>query len=246
MLEEGQVNQNGDQGESSEQSLGWRAALPDEFKNHDYVKTFTKPGDFVKAALEAKTERDTLNERVKGAIFKPDDKSTPEQREEFYRSLGKPEKPTEYEFPKGEGVEHDPKLTEWAQGIFHQANLNKEQASVISTAWDKFIQGVAQAQAEAAKNARAEAETKIKAEMGDKYPAAVELTRRFIEKYAKPEELQFLDESGLGNHPILIRMIVDFAQKTGEDTGLIGEKGSGEKPKIGMNYNTMPDFSKGG
>ena len=241
MPDDVQVNPTGDQepGADQNQSLGWRAALPDEFKEHEFVKTFTKPGDFVKTALEVKTERDSLKTKLDSAIFKPDEKATAEQWEAFYRSLGKPEKPTEYEFPKGEGIEHDPKLTEWAQGVFHAANLSKDQAKSISTAWDQFITGMAKANEEAVVKAKEEAETKIKAEMGAEYPAAMELTKRFLAKHAKPEELAFLDESGLGNHPALIRMVFGFAKKTGEDISLPGSSG-GEKPKEGFTYSNSP------
>jgi hypothetical protein len=161
------------------------------------------------------------------------------------RKIGKPEKATEYEFPKGEGVEHDPKLTAWAQDTFHKANLNKEQAKAISSAWDGFIQGIAKANDEAVKKAFTEAETKVKAELGAEYPAAIELTKRFITKYAKPEELAFLDETGMGNHPTLVRMIFDFAKKTGEDVSMQSSSQKGDKPAVGMNYTTMDQF-KGG
>jgi hypothetical protein len=234
------TNQNQDQNTDQNQSLGWRSALPDEFKEHEFVKTFTKPGDFVKSALEIKTEHETLKTKMGNAIFKPDDKATPEQREEYYRSLGKPEKPTEYELPVSEGMERSPELTNWAQKAFHTANLNKDQAKAISTAWDSFIQEFGKANQAAVIKAKTEAETKVKAELGAEYPVAVELTKRFLTKYAKPEELAFLDESGMGNHPTLIRMVVDFAKKTGEDVSLQSSLPRGEKPKEGFVYNKSP------
>lgn len=245
MEENQQVNQQGnqanqDQNQNQNESLGWRAALPSEFKENEFVKTFTKPGDFVKSALEIKADRDALKTKVDGAIFKPDEKATPEQKEAYYRALGKPEKSTEYEFPKGEGVEHDPKLTDWAQKTFHSANLDKGQAKVIGQAWDGFIGEMAKANDEAVKVAKTNAETAIKKELGAEYPVAVELAKRMLNKYTKPEEKAFFDESGMGNHPVLIRMLFDFAKKTGEDVGIPAATFQGEKPKEGIVYDKSP------
>lgn len=247
MPEGDQVTPLGDQGnqDAENQSLGWRSALPDDQKEHEFVKTFTKPGDFVKSALEIKADRDALKGKFDGAIFKPDDQATLEQREAYYRAIGKPEKATEYEFPKTEGVEHDPKMIEWAQSTFHAANLTKDQAKAVSQAWDGFATAIAKADQEAKTKARTEAETALKAELGDQYPVAAELTKRLLTKHAKPEDLTFLEEGGIGNHPALIRLIFDLAKKTGEDLGVQGSVHKEDPPKVGMNYTSM-DSLKGG
>ncbi|MFH2073805.1 MAG: hypothetical protein ABIJ57_00465, partial [Pseudomonadota bacterium] len=217
MPEGDQVTPQGDQGNQDvvNQSLGWRSALPDDQKEHEFVKTFTKPGDFVKSALEIKADRDALKGKLDSAIFKPDDKATPEQREAYLRTLGKPEKATEYVFPKTEGIERDPKFVEWAQNTFHKIGLPKEMGEQVAAQFDAFTLEMVKANQEAVTKAKTEAETALKAELKDGYPAAIELTKRFLTKYAKPEDMAFLDESGMGNHPALIRMIVDFAKKTG-------------------------------
>lgn len=241
---------------TGESTPAWVAQLPADLKGETTFTTHKTLGDFAKAHLEKlgkvtelegkAAKASELEAKLSGAIFKPADDATPEQLEAFYRSLGKPETPKDYEFPKGEGVEHDPKLTEWAQSTFHAANLNKEQAKVIGGAWDKFIGEMVKANQEAVVKARTEAETAIKTELGEQYPVAVQLTSRFIEKYAKPEEKAFLDESGMGNHPTFVRMVFAFAKKTGEDVSVQGSGGKGDPPKIGMNYTTMGDFAKGG
>mgnify|MGYP001588601234 FL=1 len=106
-MPEGQVTQTGDQvsqTQSDTQSLGWRAALPDEFKDHEFVKTFQKPGDFVKSALEIKTEADGLKARLANAVIKPGENASPAEITAYRLALGVPEKSTDYEFPKGEGL----------------------------------------------------------------------------------------------------------------------------------------------
>jgi hypothetical protein len=240
-MEDGQVTHPGNQDGS--ESLGWRAALPAEFKEHEFVKTFTKPGDFVKSALEIKAEHESLKTKLDGAIFRPGEKATAEEVEAYYRAIGKPEKASEYVFPDGDGVKHDPKMVEWAQNVFHQAGLDKDQASAIGKAWDGFVGEMAKADLAAREQAKTEAEAALKAEMGEeKYAHAAELTRRFLKEVATPEDIAFLDESKMGSHPAMIRLVFKLAQKTGDDQSPRGGNPGSTPPKVGMNYESMTDF----
>lgn len=235
-------------GEGTETGAGtgneglWRAQLPADLKDNEAFTPYKTLGDFGKAYLEAAGKAKELEGKTANAIFKPDDKATPEQREAYFRAIGKPEKPTEYEFPKGEGVEHDPKMVEWAQQTFHQANLNKEQAGVIAKAWDGFIGHMAQEQTAAAEKARTDADAALKAELGDGYAEAAELATRFLTKHASAEDVKFFDETKIGNHPGMIRLIVKLAKLTGEDVSLQGGKNKGDLPSVGMNYTSMNEF----
>ena len=245
---EDQVTPQGDQGNVTpdpNQSLGWRAGVATEFRDHEFLKDTQTSTDFVKRALGVLEEKKGLESKVAGAIFKPDDKATPEQREAYLTALGRPEKATEYAFPKTDGIERDPKFVEWAQNTFHKIGLPKEMGEQVAAQFDAFTLEVVKANQAAVEKAKSEAETKLKTELGAEYPVAVELTKRFLTKYAKPEDMAFLDESGMGNHPALIRMIVDFAKKTGEDVGVPGASYKGDPPKVGMNYTGMDQF-KGG
>lgn len=240
-MEDSQVNLNGDQG-GQDGNLGWRAALPDEFKEHEYVKTFQKPGDFVKSALEIKTEHESLKTKMEGALFKPGENATQEEREAFYRGIGKPEKATEYDFPTVEGAENDPRMVEWAQKTFHAANLNKDQAAQIGKSWNEFMAAMVKADTEAKEKAKAEAETKIKTELGEQYDEAFELSRRLLSENATPEELAFLDESGAGNSPVIAKLIFKLAKLTGEDKSLQRGGNPKDQTRVGMNYTTMEGF----
>jgi hypothetical protein len=246
MSEESQVNtdQGVDQGNvtpDANQSLGWIAALPDDQKQNDFVKTFTKPGDFVKTALEIKTERDEIKGKLGNAIFKPDEKATPEQVEAYYRSIGKPEKATDYNFPVIEGMERDPKFTEWAQNTFHQIGVPKEMGEKVAAAYDNFAAAMVKAQQEADAKAKQEAEAKVKAELGDQYPVALELTKRMLADHATPEEKEFLAKSEFGNSPLLARLLFKFAKKTGEDVGLQSSLSNRGELKPGIIYDKSPN-----
>jgi hypothetical protein len=235
-----QVNQAGDQDQGTQDSLGWRAALSDEFKEHEFVKTFTKPTDFVKSALEIKTERDSLKTKLGEAIFKPGENAKPEEIAAYRKALGVPESPDEYEFPKGEDVEHDENMISWAKGLFHKVGLTKEQGSVISQSWDGFIKGLVEAENAEAEKAKSEAETKLKGEWGADYTKNVELTRRAYKHFGGDEFAAFLDESGMGNNAALIKVFYAVGKAMGEDWSPQGQQQRATAPKEGIIYDKSP------
>jgi len=216
-------------------SLGWRAALPDHLKEHDYVKTFTKPGDFVKSALDIKTEHEGLKAKLEGAIFKPGENATPEEKAAFQKALGVPDKPADYEFPKAEGVEHDEKMLTWARDVFHKAGLNKEQAAQISQQWDEFIKGIEQGMQESETNALKEVETKLKEEWKADYDKNFELSTRAFKKFAGTELSEFKA------HPTLVKAFFEVGKAMGEDFSPAGLQTGASPPQVGMKYN-MPEF----
>lgn len=246
---QGAQGATGDQGQGGgqqgAQDLGWRAALPNEFKEHEYVKTFNKPGDFVKSALEVKTERDALKTRMEGAIFKPGENAKPEEIAAYRKAMGVPEKATEYQFPATEGRENAPEMVSWAQKVFHEAGLSGEQAAKIGAGWNEFLTSMVKANDTKAIKDRDEATVALKKELGseEKFKESIELTGRLLKAHATPDEMKFLDEHPeYGNHPLLIRLITKLAQKTGEDISPQGSRGGTKAKPLGMNYETMGEF----
>lgn len=237
MFVEGQVS-GGDQGQG-DGSLGWRAALPDEFKEHEFVKTFQKPGDFVKSALEIKTERDTLKTKMANAIFKPGEKATDEERAAYFKALGRPDKAEEYEFPDKD--KNAPEMVKWAQERFHKVGLNKEQATFIAGEWNQLLAGIVEKHNAGVQKEITESGTKLKAELGDKYDSSIELANRLWKKHTDGEfDKAFTGETS-ANRFSMIRYILKMAKLTGEDRSPSGLP-EGGKPTVkeGMSYPNSP------
>lgn len=239
-MEEGQVtddNQNQDTTQSTAstpESLGWRAALPDQWKEHEFVKGTTKPSEFVEKAWSIKTERDALQSKMERAIFKPGENATEEEKRAFYSGLGVPEKSNEYEFPKGEGVEHDPKMIEWAQKTFHDAKLTKEQASKVSLAWDSFMDSLDKFQTEAVENELKEAESKLKEKWKSDYGLNLELSKRAFKHFSNTDIGEFQA------HPTLVEAFYNIGKAMGEDFAPHGTQSQGNKEAEGIVYNKSP------
>jgi hypothetical protein len=235
----------GDQGAVGDAgSLGWRAALPDEYKEHEFVKPHGKPGDFVKAALEIKAERDALNTRLEGSIVKPGEGAKPEEISAYRKALGVPESPTEYEFPKTEGIEQDPKVIEWSRGIFHKFGIPKDAAAGIVQEWDAFVHGMnAEQERLAGEEAVAkvkETDTALRAEWKADYDKNFEETKRGYAAFEKvvPGFSELLDSVKvaegvmLGNDPRMLKIFHAIGKAIGDDFSVPGNPG-GEAKKTG-------------
>jgi hypothetical protein len=228
----------------------WREQLPADLKGNETFTSYKTLGDFGKAHIETVGKVKELEGKVatiadlegklSGAIVKPGENATPEQIDAYHKSIGKPEKPTDYNFPVLEGMERDPKFTEWAQNTFHQIGIPKEMGEKVAAAYDAFGAALVKAQNEAHQKENQEAEAKVKAELGDQYPVALELCKRMLADHATPEEKAFLEKSDIGNNPILARILFKFAKKTGEDVGLQGGNSNRADLKPGIVYDKSP------
>jgi len=230
-----QVN-NGDQGQNT--SLGWRAALPDEFKEHEFVKNFQKPGDFVKAAIEIKTERDSLKSRLEESIPRLPKDASPEEVEVFYRSIGMPEKPDSYELPANGA---DPEMLRWAKTAFHRSRLTTDQAKTLAGEFNAYIKSLVEKHEAEQVKAREAVEKQLRAELGMRYEESLEHAKRFWKAHADSEFQQFVESTGLGNDPRLIRFVINVAKKFAEDRSMSGEPAKQKKEIVpGLVYDKSP------
>ncbi len=251
-MPEGQVNQTGDQGNPATQtndSLGWRAALPDEYKEHEYVKTFQKPGDFVKSALDLKTERDglkterdtlkaesdALKAKTASAIFKPGEKATKEETAAYRKTMDIPDTPDGYEIPKIEGEEGSKEMIAWARETFHKADLSKAQAKFIGEQWNGFITEFNKQIVEQEKKAVGEAMGKLKTDLGADYDKQYELGKRLFKKVMEAD----FSETDHINLPTMLRFVIKAARLVGEDPIPPGGQQRGNI-KEGMIYDKTP------
>lgn len=159
---------------------------------------------------------------------KPDDK---EQKQE-----GAPEK---YEFKVGEGVELDTEALKDFEPVARDLNLTNEQAQKLVDAYPKILAGVQQRQAEAwQKQTEGWAET-VKADKeigGDKLTANLSAAQRALEQFGDPELKEYLDSTGLGNHPALVKAFIKVGKAMSEDKVVTGGHESGGSDLISAFY----------
>lgn len=151
----------------------------------------------------------------------------------------KPIVPEKYELKLPEGSLLDPSTIEKISAYAKEKGLSNEAAQELLERENQAVASHHEAQmkqVEAIRNGwakDAEADSEIG---GADFKKNVELSRRLIEK-ANPSMKPLLDETGFGNHPEVIRMMVNIIKMTGfaEDTLIHAKAQAGDTEDIAAN-----------
>lgn len=140
---------------------------------------------------------------------------------------GAPETYAEFTMP--EGVTFDKDLGNELVSFAKEHNLTQEQAQKVADLGAKQAQTLTQRFAEAQKAQVAKWETDSKADKefgGDQLNENLGVANKFLGTFATPEFKQLLVESGLGNHPEMIRMMVRVGKAISQDKFVAGGNAS--------------------
>lgn len=127
------------------------------------------------------------------------------------------DKPTDYEpFQLPEGMAADEELLGEFKATAKELGLSQEGAQKLASLQAKFVSK----QAEAMANARAQWAEQSKTDKeigGEALSENLGVAKKALETFATPELRQLLNESGLGNHPEVIRTFVRVGKAISED-----------------------------
>ncbi|MFZ2972240.1 MAG: hypothetical protein WA049_06340 [Ferribacterium limneticum] len=140
---------------------------------------------------------------------------------------GKPEgAPEKYEFQAGEGRQFDDEVIGAFSEVAKELNLSNEAAQKVL---DKVAPVLASRQEAQVAEARAQwaAESKADKEFGgDKLQENLAVAKKARDAFATPALVELLDQSGLGDHPEVIRFFVKAGKAISEDNFVGGGQGS--------------------
>lgn len=164
-----------------------------------------------------------------------DDPEKPDPSKE-QKPEGAPEK---YEFAAGEGIELDGTAIEAFEPVARELNLTNEQAQKLVDMYPKIIASQEQRQAEAWQQQTEQWAADVKADKdigGDKLPANLGAAQRAIDQFGTPELKEYLNGTGLGNNPELVKAFVKIGKAMSEDTVITGSKSTGGDDLISAFY----------
>lgn len=164
------------------------------------------------------------------------DKAKAEKAEKEQKQEGAPEK---YEFKPAEGQELDTAALEQFEPIARELNLTNEQAQkMVDLYGTKIMPMVQKQQAEAwQKQTEGWAET-VKEDKeigGDKLTANLSAAQRALDQFGTPELKEYLNATGLGNHPDLVKTFVKIGKAMSED-GMVDGSNQGQRSAAEVLY----------
>lgn len=177
----------------------------------------------------------------KPAEEKPADDKKPEgdkpaEKKEGDKPEGAPEK---YEFQAAEGVELDTEALKEFEPVAREMNLTNEQAQKLVDVYPKILAGVQQRQVEAWQQTTEQWAADVKADKeigGDKLPSNLSAAQRALDQFGTPELKTYLNDTGLGNHPDLVKAFVKIGKAMSEDKVVSGGHDSGGSDLVSAFY----------
>ena len=147
----------------------------------------------------------------------------------------------EYVFTAPEGMEYDAETMGVYAEAAREAGLSQEKADLIL---GKLAPHMAEKQAQALAQAREDWAASAKADKeygGEKLAESLGTAKKALDAFGTPELQTLLNESGLGNHPEIIRFMVRAGRAISQDTFVPAGRQAGEGdarrlyPNSGMN-----------
>ena len=166
------------------------------------------------------------------------DGKTPEKAE----GKGAPEKYTDFTLPEGQTM--DKTLMEKATAEFKALGLSQEAAQKLVTLQAESAKSYADnIQAGFDAQVKEWKETTMK-HFGAKAPEEIAVAAQAINRFGTPELRQVLNDSGLGNHPELVKMLVQIGHAIKEENPADGKKVTEQKSDADVFYPGMKGGKK--
>lgn len=165
------------------------------------------------------------------------DQQTQENNQNNEKPEGAPEK---YEFKAGEGVELDQEALKGFEPLARELNLTNEQAQkMVDLYGEKLLPQIQKQQTEAWQKTTEQWAADVKADKeigGDKLVSSLSVAQRALDQFGTPELKEYLNATGLGNHPELVKAFVKIGKSMSEDRVVTGGNQSGGSDLISAFY----------
>lgn len=209
--------------------------LSDDLKNVKALSNFKDVDGLAKSYVH-----------LNGLLGKKFDELSHDELDSYYSKLGRPEKADEYKLPTGADTE----IEGWYRDSVFKLGLNQTQAKDLMESYtelEKKKMDEMNLQSEQVTNDWVQS---IKQEFGTAFEQRLDTAKKAVKEYGGEELKEYLNETGLGNHPAMIKAFAKIGQSLSEDSMAIGEVTSkfGTTPKEAMqkvaNLKRDPNFMK--
>jgi len=204
----------------------WKQALPEDIRDDANFSKYTSMESFAKGHLNAVS---MLGKEVELKLPDNDD-----ERNDFYNKLGRPEEPAGYEFKAQEGVPEE--LATYVEGRIedfrqaaHKMGLSSSQASALHDWYMEGNKESSMAIGETVAATRKEGWDSLQKEWGEGYDRHMTAAKNALAEFGDEGLVTYLEETGLGDHPGLIKAFANAGLAIKGDT-VLEDGDSGDTP----------------
>jgi hypothetical protein len=150
---------------------------------------------------------------------------------------GAPEKYADFKLP--EGVNLDKALMDKALPLFKKHNLSQDAAQEFADLQAQSVKADNEARLAAFNSQVEDWGKQARSQFGADADKNLGFAAKAVERFGSPELRALLDESGLGNHPLLVKMLAKVGDALREDQPVEGRKAGAEQDTASMMFPTM-------
>lgn len=196
---------------------------PAEFDGPEFLKG-VDPELLSKANLKTVPDLNTLVKNYvhaqsvvgKDKIVLPDEHASDEDWQQVYKKLGLPEK-DEYKLDFGE-TKYDEDFKKGFLDSAHEAGVLPHQAKKMFDYFHGQVETTSQAQMKEMEQKNQEAIQGLQKEWGAGFQKELKIAQTALRQFADDNVINYLEESGLGNDPNLIKLFNQIGKGLTEDT----------------------------
>lgn len=204
------------EGGNDEQATSFLDNLPEDLRNDPSLADFKSGEDLAKSYVHA---RSMIGADPNQVIKLP---GPDEDYSEVFNKLGRPESPDGYELPETDVPIDENYQSEFLQKA-HELGLTKNQAADLYKWNNDHVSNKLSEQQQNSQQAEQEAIEQLKQEWGEAYDQNARLATQTLEEFGGDELKQWLDETGAGNNPTLIKAFAEIGKAMSEDNAIDGE-----------------------
>ena len=187
-------------------------------------------------------ETPAINPEEKTLASSAKDESKPDEGGEPSKDENKGEVPEAYDLKVAEGMELDQAMLEAFTPVFKELGITQEQAQKLTDTYAPLVE----AQGESIKQASLKAyeetiegwKSETLKELGIESKKALAYVAKVRDKFGDEQLSEILDETGVGNHPAMVRFLVKAGKAISEDAFPDGST-SGKVNPVDVLYPSM-------
>ena len=202
-------------------SENWRDFVSEDLRGNDSLSKFTSLDGLAKSYLNA----ESMIPKDKMVIPTTDD-----EWQDTFGKLGRPDTADDYKIDYGKGNDGSNELSVGFREAAYIAGLSQTQVEQIFNWYGEATEKATQDNDSKFESDKTNAEESLKKEWGEKFDANVELAKRVIGEFGDEDFSEFLENSGLGNNPSMVKFLHSIGSVSGEDNFEQGDSSQAQSP----------------